>query len=94
VLQKALGRVLLEVEARADRTARVDEQTKLERQIGLTPEIYDRLHRLMIIEKIEIVLREVADEFSVLVGRDEKYVDFIHTLADGQYRILRIIADI
>lgn len=50
-------------------------------------EIHDLLRRLVVVEKAEIFLIEVANEFSVLVGGDEQHIHFVHTLANGDYGI-------
>jgi hypothetical protein len=64
----------------------------VKREIGFTTKVYDGLRRLVIVENREIVLTQVADKFAVLVGGNEKYVDFVDAFADGEHRArLRIV---
>ncbi len=67
-----------------DRSADVDEQTEVQRQIGFAAEIQNGLRRLVIVENGEITLIEVADELAMLVGGDEQHVHFIDPLANSE----------
>jgi hypothetical protein len=92
VLQEADGGILLELKTAVNRSAHVDEQAQVKRKIGFATKVYDRLRRLVIVENREIVLIQVADKFSMLVGSDEKHVDFVDAFADGEHRArLRIV---
>src|SRR5690349_3652799 len=91
MLHKTGGRVLFEIEARMNRATDVNQQAHLQWQIGLAMEIYDGLHRLMIIEETKIILCKVANEFAVLVGSDEENIHFIYPLANRKNGILWII---
>src|ERR1700693_3257324 len=53
VLQKVYSRVLLEVETAMHRSAHVDEQAKMQRQIGFAAKVDNRLRRLVIVENFE-----------------------------------------
>src|SRR5580658_2320307 len=77
VLQKADGCILFEIKTAVDRSADVDQQAEVQRQIGFAVEVENGLRRLMIVENREIGLIQVANKFAMLVGRDEQYVDFV-----------------
>src|SRR5204862_6056364 len=72
VLKKSDRGILLELEARMDRPAGIDEQAHLQRKIGLLLEINNFLWRLVIVEKAEIILVQIANEFAMLVHRNKK----------------------
>ena len=86
VLQEVDGGILLEIKTAVHRSADVDEQAEVQRQIDLAAEVENRLRRLVIVENGEIGLAEVADKFAVLVGGDEQNINFIHPFVNGEQR--------
>src|SRR5258708_16843499 len=81
-LQKTRGGSLLKIKAVVHRTAHVKQQSKMHRQVSFPVEINNRLRRLVVVENCEVVLIEIADEFAVLVRRDEEHIDFIYPRAN------------
>ncbi len=69
------------------RAAHVHEQAEFDGQVGFAAEIEDRLDRLVIVKNREIALVQIADEFAMAIGGDEKHIDFIDALPDGQDRL-------
>ena len=86
VLQETDGGILLEFEAAVDRSAYVDEQAEVQRQIGFAAEVENGLWRLVIVEDGEIGLIKVADKFAVLVGGNEQNVNFVDAFVNGEQR--------
>ncbi len=84
VLQKSGGGFFFKSEAALHGAAHVHEQTQFDGQVGFAAEVEDRLYRLVIVENGEIVLVQIADEFAVTIGGDEKHVHFIDALLDGE----------
>ena len=83
VLHETRGCVLLEIEARS-----TDPLMSMSRPIFKGRSVSRRKFtmdstRLVVVEEMEIVLREVANKFSVLVSCNKKHIYFIDTLADG-----------
>src|ERR1700733_11862806 len=56
VIQETGGRVLLEIEPAVHRSTDIDQQTQVQRQIGLTAEVENRLGWLVVVENAEIAL--------------------------------------
>ena len=84
VLQEADCSFLLEIETAVHRSAGVDQQAQLQRQIGLAAEVHDRLGRLVIVQDGEIALVQVAHKFAAMVSGDEEHIDFADPFLDGQ----------
>ena len=82
--RKADRGFLLKIKPAVHRTAGIDQQSQLQRQIGFPAEIHDRLRRLVIVENGEIALVQIAHELAMMVGGDEQNVDFIDPLLDGK----------
>ena len=83
MLQKIHRRFLLKAKAAVHRTAGINQQSKLNGQVGFTPEVDDSFGRFVVVQVSEISLVQIADKLAMLVGGNEKYVHFIHALADG-----------
>src|SRR5260370_2992637 len=77
VLQEVYGGVLLEIKTAVDRSAHVDKQAEVQRQISFAPKINNRLRRLVDIEHREGGLIQVADKLPILVGGDEQKVNLL-----------------
>src|SRR5580700_4883417 len=92
VLEKADRGILLEIKTAVDRTAHVDEQAHVQRQIGFATKIQNGLRRLMIVKDRKIALIQISNKLAMLVGGDEQHVHFIDTFVNGEHRAsLRII---
>src|ERR1700733_13852079 len=92
VLEKADRGSLLEIKTAVDRTAHVDEQSHVQRQIGFATKIQNGLRRLMIIKNRKIALIQISNKLAMLVCGDEQHVHFIDTFVNGEHRAsLRII---
>ena len=91
VLQEAGGSRLFKIEAAVDRTAYVNEQSEIKRQIGFAAEVEDGLRRFVVVEDREVGLRQVANKLAVLVGRDEEQVHFVDALVQRDDAGLRIV---
>ena len=87
MLQKSDGSVLLKLKAPSHRTAGVNQQSHLQRKIGLLGKIHNLLRRLVIIQEAEVILAQITHELAMLVHRDEQNVNFIDAFPDGDYRI-------
>src|ERR1022692_867472 len=92
VLQEAGSGILLKIKTTVHRSAHIDEQTEVHRQIRFPAEVENGLRRLVIVEYGEIILPEVADELAVLVGSDEQNVYFVNALMNGEQARLRIVS--
>ncbi len=80
-LQQKFGRrLLLELEARADRGAGVDDDSHAQPQIDLLVEGVHFGRSLLVVEQGKVTLLEVGNIVAVLVGNGEDQVD----LVDGQ----------
>ena len=86
VLQKTDGGILFKIKTAVDRSANVDKQAQVQRQIGFAAEIQNGLRRLMIVKYGEIGLIEVANKFTVLVSGNKQKIHFVDTFANGEQR--------
>src|SRR5271166_127397 len=84
-LEKELNRcLLLELEARADGGACVDDNANTQGQVGLLGKAVDALRSLLIVKQGKVALLEVADEVAVMVGDAEDQIDFVDLPGDGE----------
>ena len=92
VLQKIDGGILLEIKTAVHRSAHIDEQAKVQRQIGLAAEINNRLRGLVIVKDGEIFFIQVAHKLAMFVGGNKQHVYFIDPFMNGEQRpSLRIV---
>src|SRR5271167_3223410 len=89
LFQKLDSRFLLEFKSTSHRFAGVDQQADLQRQIRLTAEAEDLFGRLLIVENLEIVFRQVLDVVALLISDGEDQVDFVRRRAQGENRFIR-----
>src|SRR6266568_1945240 len=59
VLQEAERRFLFKIKPAAHRAAGVHQQSHVDRQVGIAPEVDDRLDRFVIVEKRKVALLQV-----------------------------------
>ena len=83
MLKETGGCILLKLEPPAHRSAGVDQQAKLQRQVSLLNEIHNRLRRFVIVQNAEIVLVQIAHEFAVLIHSDEQHIHFVDAFLYG-----------
>ena len=88
--QKLSGRLLLELEAGADGGAGVNHDADAQRKIDLLVKGVDLFRRLLVVEQGEVVLGQVGDVVSVLVGDREDEVDFVDADMKGRRAGVRI----
>ena len=88
LVQKLDCRFLLELEAVAHRTAGIDQQAHLQRQIRLGVEAANLRHRLVVVHDAKVALLQIGHALAVLVGHSEDDVHFVGA-DDGFWEHLR-----
>src|SRR5580704_350134 len=83
LIQKFNRRLLLELEAVANRVASIYEKPDLQRQVRLGVETANFLRRLVVVDHVKIALLQIGDAPPVLVGYGEHYVHFVSLGPDG-----------
>jgi len=88
LIEKLDRRFLLKFETVTYRVAGIDQQSHLQRQVGLIVEAAYLRRRLAVINHVEIVLLQILDVAAVLIGDRENHIDFIDRNANGGGGIL------
>ena len=89
LVQKLDGRFLLELEAVAHRVAGIDQQSDLQRQLGLVVKAANLVGWPAVVDDREIALGQVLHVVAMPIGHGEDDVHFVHCLGNRGSGIVR-----